>query len=307
MAGGCAPSHGSAVRVLLAAALISGCAPMAEPPQQAPSAAPASGVLGAQWGRPESRSPKPSPSAAPAPTRSPTPAASPSSPGSPAISYASDYCVVRDWLTPYHAYDEHQWTVLDTTYALPPDYEPPDLVPVSSVGFASERGDELVREVVVRDLAELHAAAADAGLMLLVESGYRSYADQQTTFDAWVARIGYEAALQRVARPGHSEHQLGTSLDFTSPGWTGRFGDWAVETAEGAWLAEHAASFGFVMSYPAGADGVTCYGYEPWHYRWIGRALAAKWAAEWATRGMTLRDLLVREGSQGAPEPRLDE
>jgi D-alanyl-D-alanine carboxypeptidase len=28
------------------------------------------------------------------------------------------------------------------------------------------------------------------------------------------------------------------------------------------------------MSYPKGKTNVTCYDYEPWHYRWVGRDLA---------------------------------
>jgi D-alanyl-D-alanine carboxypeptidase len=105
-----------------------------------------------------------------------------------------------------------------------------------------------------------------------------------------VARLGQDAARLRTARPGHSEHQLGTAIDVTSPGWSGRFGDWAVESAEGAWMAEHAWRYGFVMSYPAGQQELTCFGYEPWHYRWIGREAAA------AHRDsqMVLRDFLER-------------
>ena len=223
------------------------------------------------------------------------PAATAPAATAPAAVYVADYCVPRDWLTPYHGFDAHALTVLDPTYALPADYVPPDLVSVSSAGFVSERGDELMRAVMLDDVAALRQAASAAGLTLLVDSGFRSYGEQQQTFDEWAARIGYDAALRRVARPGHSEHQLGTALDFTSPGWTGRFGDWALESAEGAWLAEHAWEFGFVMSYPAGADAVTCYGYEPWHYRWIGRELAAEWAAS----GLTLREFLVARGSTG--------
>ena len=51
--------------------------------------------------------------------------------------------------------------------------------------------------------------------------------------------------------------------------------DWAA-TPEGAWLAENAWRFGFVMSYPRGKEAVTCYLYEPWHYRYLGRELAAR-------------------------------
>ena len=40
-------------------------------------------------------------------------------------------------------------------------------------------------------------------------------------------------------------------------------------------MEANAWRFGFVMSYPAGKLALTCYGYEPWHYRYVGRDLAA--------------------------------
>ena len=143
---------------------------------------------------------------------------------------------------------------------------------------------------MIADLGAMRAAWQAAGLTIVVESAYRSYEDQAATFDAWAASIGHEAALLRAARPGHSEHQLGTAIDVTSPGWSGRFGDWAVEAAEGAWMAAHAWEYGFVMSYPAGGQDDSCYGYEPWHYRWIGREAAA----EQRRSGLVLRRFLER-------------
>ena len=181
-------------------------------------------------------------------------------------------------------------TVLDRSYALPPTYEPADLVPAANAGLTGGSGTKLVRAVVIDDLAAMRQAWEAAGLSVAVSSAYRSYATQASTFDSWAARLEAEAALLRSARPGHSEHQLGTAIDVTSPGWDGRFGDWAVETAEGRWMADGAWRYGFVMSYPAGAQPQTCFGYEPWHYRWIGRAVAA----EHRESGLPLRVFLER-------------
>ena len=165
--------------------------------------------------------------------------------------------------------------VLDRSYALPADYVPGDLVAASEAGLGGPAGTELVRAILIDDLADMAVAWGAAGLTVTLESGYRSFAAQSATFDSWVARLGYAEALGRAARPGHSEHQLGTALDLTSPGWSGRFGDWAVESEEGAWMAAHGWEYGFVMSYPAGSQDATCFSYEPWHYRWIGREAAA--------------------------------
>lgn len=185
----------------------------------------------------------------------------------------AEYCLDRDLPAP--AASDPAFTVLDRSHALGPEDAPADLVPASAAGLVGISATQLIREVVVDDLAAMATAWEAAGLTIEIESAYRSYADQAATFDDWVARIGEEAARARAARPGHSEHQLGTALDVVSPGWSGRFGDWATESVEGAWMAEHGWEFGFVMSYPAGGHADSCYGYEPWHYRWIGRDAAA--------------------------------
>lgn len=200
----------------------------------------------------------------------------------------ADHCVDRDLVAP--AATDPTLIVLDRTYALPAGYVPPDLVPASSAGLQDTSGDKLVRSILVDDLASMRAAWEAAGLTIALESAYRSFANQAATFDSWVARLGYAGALLRTARPGHSEHHLGTAIDVVSPGWSGRFGDWAAETAEGAWMAAHAWEYGFVMSYPAQSTGDTCFGYEPWHYRWIGREVAAEHRAS----GLTLRRFLER-------------
>ena len=189
-----------------------------------------------------------------------------------------DPCVDRDLLAPIPS--DPAMAVLDRSYALPASFVPDDLVPAAEAGFEGASGTKLVSAIIVEDLAALRAASEQAGLSIAIDSAYRSYAAQAATFDAWVAQLGAEAALARAARPGHSEHQLGTAIDVSSPGWSGRFGDWARETAEGAWMAEHAWEYGFVMSYPAGAQAETCFGYEPWHYRWIGRTAAAEHRAD---------------------------
>ena len=229
-----------------------------------PSAAPATTAIdGAEGGAaPELVVPDPRPRPA-----------QPAMPARFAPALVPDHCVDRDVLAPPAA--DPVLTVLDRTYALPPDHVPPDLRPASAAGLDGTSASMLVREVILGDLAAMRAAWQAAGMTIEIESAYRSYADQAATFDGWAARIGHDGALVRTARPGHSEHQLGTALDVASPGWSGRFGDWALESAEGAWMAEHAWEYGFVMSYPADGMAETCYGYEPWHYRWIGRDAAA--------------------------------
>lgn len=174
-----------------------------------------------------------------------------------------------------HFTDPADWqrTLVDTLFRVPETFVPPDLVPVSDAGV---EGGGQVRELVLPDLTALAAAARDAGTPFAVQSAYRSYAYQVSTFESWVAQHGYDRALEGSARPGHSEHQLGVAIDFMSIGggdpWD--VDDWAT-TPAGRWLQANAWRYGFVMSYPKARTQVTCYAYEPWHYRYVGRDIAA--------------------------------
>jgi D-alanyl-D-alanine carboxypeptidase len=149
-----------------------------------------------------------------------------------------------------------------------------------------------VRKLVVADLKAMATAARAAGARLAVQSAYRSYATQRATFDYWVRLHGYAYALKESARAGHSEHQLGTSLDFRSYGGPAPWDvtDWAT-TRAGKWMKANAWKYGFILSYPKGKTDVTCYMYEPWHYRYVGRDRAI-WVR---ASGLTLREFLWAE------------
>jgi zinc D-Ala-D-Ala carboxypeptidase len=188
---------------------------------------------------------------------------------------------------PHAGYGQWRTTLLDTTYALPSRYVPPDLVSVSDADFDS---DELVRSFLIPDLAALRRAAAAAGNPVEVLVGYRSYVRQRLLFRERVRELGRAGALAKTARPGHSEHQLGTTIDFRTPGSLDVTQGWE-STKAGAWMAGNAWRYGFLMSYPSGRTAVTCYRFEPWHYRYFGRPLAARIHAS----GLTPREYLWRE------------
>jgi zinc D-Ala-D-Ala carboxypeptidase len=194
---------------------------------------------------------------------------------------------------PHDGYADWNRTLLDTTYALPPSYAPTDLAPVWEAGFS---GGELVRAFVVPDLEALRLAAAAAGRPVEVVAAYRSYVQQSALFAARVGDLGRKAALGKTARPGHSEHQLGTTIDFKTEGARDVASDWE-QTPTGAWMAANAWRYGFVMSYPAGESSSTCYSYEPWHFRYFGRDLTARMQAS----GLSPREFLWESGGRIPP------
>ncbi|HEX4902562.1 MAG TPA: M15 family metallopeptidase [Acidimicrobiales bacterium] len=209
------------------------------------------------------------------PTTTTMPLVAPPACAFPEQSEPTAYARPEDWFR----------TLVDPIHAVPEQYVPPDLVPASEAGYSA---DHRIRSVVVEDLNGLRNAILEAGVPeVAILAAYRSVADQQVLFDARVAELGFEGAAKGTARPGHSEHHLGTAIDVRPIGETdvdASFG----ETETGRWLAEHAWEHGFVVSYPAGAEDVTCYKYEPWHLRYLGPDLAGRVHAS----GLTLREYL---------------
>jgi D-alanyl-D-alanine carboxypeptidase len=196
-------------------------------------------------------------------------------------------CRYDDVLTQHRATSEWRITLLDTIYMVGRDYAPPRLVSVSRAGI---EGSGKVRAAVINDLAAMARAARQEGAALRVTSAYRDWSRQKQLYQREVEKFGLELGRQKVARPGHSEHQLGTAIDFASAGssksgW--QYDDWG-DTPAGTWVRKNGWKFGFVLSYPEGHTGVTCYIYEPWHYRYVGREMAADIHAS----GLTLREYL---------------
>lgn len=162
-------------------------------------------------------------------------------------------------------------------------YEPADLVTLPD--HLSRKNRRVRREVA--DALELMAQAAQAdGVKINVDSGYRSFDTQHGLFYRYAGRDGIFEAEMYSARPGQSEHQLGTAVDFggTSKDYSSGF----FGTAQGTWLFHNAHNFGFALSYPKNSTDITGYIYEPWHYRYVGGEVAQ----EWKKSGLTLIEFL---------------
>lgn len=185
--------------------------------------------------------------------------------------------------------------VLDPVRRLPPGWEPADLVDIPVLG---RHTNGQVRAIIVDDLVAMHAAAAAAGVEFDVVSGFRSDAHQDDVYASHNATLPPEDAdgPPMVAPPGHSEHQLGTTIDVVHPGEPTLSVDFGSRPAA-AWLDDHAADHGFIVSYPAGEQATTCYGWEPWHLRWVG----ADRAREIDSSGLSPREFLLREAAGQLP------
>lgn len=130
-------------------------------------------------------------------------------------------------------------------------------------------------------LAMMDAAKKD-GCPLYVASSYRSLQRQETLFNQEVnsyiaSGMSEEAAAEEAAvlqaPPGTSEHGTGLAFDIVGNSWfseNSNLNEGFADTKESDWLLEHAQEYGFVLRYPEDKQDITGYGYEPWHFRYVG-------------------------------------
>jgi D-alanyl-D-alanine carboxypeptidase len=158
---------------------------------------------------------------------------------------------------------------------------PPELVTLSNGNTVDAR--------MYPALQALFDAMRAKGLSPFVREGFRTNEMQQDILDTRIRTYvnqGYSKekarslALQYVAEPGTSEHQLGLAVDINSTDGN----SWPCYN----WLAAHAQEYGFILRYPQGKEKITGISYEPWHYRYVGE----KAAAEIYAAGVTLEEYL---------------
>jgi D-alanyl-D-alanine carboxypeptidase len=179
--------------------------------------------------------------------------------------------------------------LVNKEYRLPSTYAPTDLTKVGE--DVIRRGSSFyLRSIIINDLRDLVSQAKSEDIDLSIVSAYRSYQTQANTYQYWVNyNNGCVACADRIsARAGHSQHQLGTTLDFSSSEINDDLGIKFGDTQASAWLQTNAYKHGFVLSFPRGCESVTGYSYEPWHYRYIGKENAL----EMKNSGMILENFL---------------
>ncbi len=161
--------------------------------------------------------------------------------------------------------------LVNKQYKLPSSYAPKDLVKASKSGI--RRGENYyLRSIVIPDLTRMITDAKSEGVDLSIVSGYRSYQTQIDTYNYWLKMNNGNTSLVDTfsARAGHSQHQLGTAIDFSTNEIGDKLGDEFSNTKASKWLSQNAYKYGFVISYPKGYENITGYKHESWHYRYIG-------------------------------------
>lgn len=161
--------------------------------------------------------------------------------------------------------------VVNKEYGLPEDYKPEDLVvPNVPFSFSGTLEKSYLRKEAREALERLFNLAKKEGIQLNAVSGFRSYDYQKKLYANNVKRKGQEHTDRFSAKPGHSEHQTGLTMDVSSKSANNELELTFANTKEGKWLKENAHRAGFIIRYPKGKESITGYAYEPWHIRYVG-------------------------------------
>ncbi len=130
------------------------------------------------------------------------------------------------------------------------------------------------------------------GIQIELDSCYRSVEAQQDIWDRFTDEYGIDYVKKYVAVPGYSEHHTGLAIDIclVKDGVTiDENDDMIAEREIFAIIHSRLADYGFILRYPEGKEEVTGYGYEPWHFRYVGDVQTAH---EIMDGGYTLEEYL---------------
>ncbi|RKJ45670.1 D-alanyl-D-alanine carboxypeptidase family protein [bacterium 1XD8-76] len=169
--------------------------------------------------------------------------------------------------------DDWNLVLVNSRHPIPEDYE---------FMLGTIRGSLQCDERIIPAFVSMLQAAKEDGITLEVCSPYRTLDRQEYLFDRKIVRYmnrgmsyidAYKLAARVVNVPGTSEHQIGLALDIYTDSYKTLdegFGD----TPAGIWLRENCGEYGFILRYPKGKEYITGIEYEPWHFRYVGKAAA---------------------------------
>ena len=156
-------------------------------------------------------------------------------------------------------------------YFLNENYVPAKLTQIDKLYvFKQNGGNLLIQSEVWSHLEGLLKVASSSNINLLVVSAFRSFDTQAALKSEYKITYGAGTANQFSADQGYSEHQLGTSVDFTTLDAGAVFSKFRTDPAY-QWLKDNAHNYGFILSYP---EENSYYKFEPWHWRFVGVELA---------------------------------
>lgn len=188
---------------------------------------------------------------------------------------------------------ESEWNLILVNHKnpLPADFVVPELTKLKNGHAIDSR--------VYLSLQSMMDDARAAGLDPLICSSFRTWEKQEELYQNKVESLltqgvsekeAKEQAGRWVAYPGTSEHQAGLAVDIVDTSYQ-RLDEKQENTNVQKWLMKHCAEYGFILRYPTDKSEITGIGYEPWHYRYVGKEVASIIMEQ----GICLEEYLLQE------------
>ena len=183
-----------------------------------------------------------------------------------------------------------------------PDGYSPELMDLPDEIGEGQRVDSSCYDALLRMIGDCNAAMKEQHTgngklpQAYVVSSHRTQEYQAGLYNRKVDSLiaqGYsrEEAEKKAATvsaiPGTSEHQLGLAVDIIDTQlWS--LVEEQEDLAAQQWLMQNSWRYGFILRYPQDKIDITGIIYEPWHYRYVGNAVAQElWES-----GLTLEEYL---------------
>lgn len=170
--------------------------------------------------------------------------------------------------------DDWMLQLINWENPLPEDFQAPELTEL--------KNNQAIDSRVYPELQEMMDDARAAGYEPLICSSFRTWDKQAQLYERKVQfymdqgsdrDTAESQAAVWVARPGTSEHQAGLAVDIVSVDYQ-ILDEGQEDTPLQQWLMEHCWEYGFILRYPTDKSDLTGVGYEPWHYRYVGKEAA---------------------------------
>lgn len=139
-------------------------------------------------------------------------------------------------------------------------------------------GEEyLLEKKTLKAYLALREYLAKDNIFIDIISAYRSYEDQKKIIDDYIDNYGKEYVKKYVSPIGASEHHTGLCIDVglvVNNKLIFKNNELFANEEIYKKIIKLLPKYGLILRYPKGKEKITGYSYEPWHYRYVGKATA---------------------------------
>lgn len=176
-----------------------------------------------------------------------------------------------DYVNSKNVHDYSRLVLVNKHHYLGEKYVPKGLTDVSEQYMKGKDNHAKGTNEAVSAAITMIKAAQKEGLNLLINSGYRSYQDQEDVYQTYLDLYGEDYVNKYVSKPGYSEHQTGYAFDFAS-GSSNIF----ANSEEYQWMIKNSYKYGFIYRFLKSKEEITGVKHEAWHFRYVGKEAAKK-------------------------------